>query len=153
MTDPKPPTFYLNLYTDDPKAALEFFEALDFAHMAAWGDDKTAVLTFPAPNATMALMLHRPSRMKEFIRPGTEVGDARKTTSSIYTIAAQSREEVDAALEKAVGAGGKADPYVIPEHGAQFGLYVRSFEDLDGHLWEVASVKPGALTSWMGLFG
>jgi predicted lactoylglutathione lyase len=41
---------------------------------------------------------------------------------------------VDAYVDKAMAAGGKGDPTPTQDFGFMFG---RSFEDLDGHIWEV----------------
>src|SRR3546814_949170 len=49
-------------------------------------------------------------------------------------ISADSREDVDRMIETAVPAGGKADPGPKQDHGF---MYSRSFEDPDGHIWEV----------------
>jgi predicted lactoylglutathione lyase len=44
------------------------------------------------------------------------------------------RDEVDATVGTAAGAGGIADPSPRQDHGFMYG---RSFEDPDGHHWEV----------------
>lgn len=60
-----------------------------------------------------------------------EVSDAKKTTEVILAISLVSKKEVDEMVEKVIKAGGK-------EHRLQdYGwMYSRSFEDLDGHIWE-----------------
>ncbi len=78
------------------------------------------------------------------MRPGTEVNDANKTTEVLVSLAADTKEEVDEILGKAVAAGGKADPYVMKDYGADCGMYSRSFADLDGHIWEVVAMLGGA---------
>ena len=62
-----------------------------------------------------------------------EISDVSKNTEVIVALSTQSREEVDQMMEKVVGAGGKEsrDPQ---DHGWMYG---RSFEDIDGHLWEI----------------
>ena len=62
-----------------------------------------------------------------------EISDVSKNTEVIVAVSTQSREEVDQMMEKVVGAGGKEsrDPQ---DHGWMYG---RSFEDIDGHLWEI----------------
>jgi predicted lactoylglutathione lyase len=45
-------------------------------------------------------------------------------------------------VDKAVGAGGKADPTPVQDFGFMYG---RSFEDPDGHIWEVMWMDPGAV--------
>ncbi|MBE7204719.1 MAG: lactoylglutathione lyase, partial [Parafilimonas terrae] len=42
--------------------------------------------------------------------------------------------EVDEVVEKAGRAGGTLDPGPVQDHGFMYG---RSFEDPDGHVWEV----------------
>ena len=51
--------------------------------------------------------------------------------------------EVDAQVAKATAAGGKADPTPTQEYG-DF-MYGRSFEDPDGHIWEVMWMDPAAI--------
>ena len=48
-----------------------------------------------------------------------------------------SREEVDTMVAKAVASGGKAYRNAT-DHGF---MYHHAFEDLDGHIWEVAYLK------------
>ncbi|KAK4447071.1 glyoxalase-like domain-containing protein [Podospora aff. communis PSN243] len=142
-THPQPkiiPTFYLNIHTSDPEAASEFFTALDFPPVTEYSDAETKSFRLPAPNSTMCLMLHGHKRMKQFMRPDTEVNDAHKTTEALFSLAADTKEQVDEMLGKAVKAGGTADPYVMKNYGADCGMYSRSFADLDGHIWEVVAM-------------
>ena len=48
-------------------------------------------------------------------------------------LSAESREEVDRMIKKALDAGG-GEGREPQDHGWMYG---RSFEDIDGHLWEV----------------
>jgi predicted lactoylglutathione lyase len=52
------------------------------------------------------------------------------------------REAVDAITEKARKAGGKLDPTPQQDYGFMYG---RSFEDPDGHIWEVMWMDPAAV--------
>jgi uncharacterized protein len=51
----------------------------------------------------------------------------------LLCLSLDSRQGVEAIVEKAVLAGGKADPGPKQDHGFMYG---RSFEDLDGHVFE-----------------
>ena len=51
-----------------------------------------------------------------------------------------SREEVDSLVAKALAAGGTA-PREAQDHGF---MYVHGFEDLDGHIWELAYMNASA---------
>ncbi|KAH8127695.1 hypothetical protein LI328DRAFT_130140 [Trichoderma asperelloides] len=85
-------------------------------------------------------MLHSTSRFGEFIRHGSEIIHAKKVTGAIYTLGVAGRDVVDGLLEKAEKAGGKKDPFKMEEYGKSVGIYTRSFEDLDGHIWEATTM-------------
>jgi predicted lactoylglutathione lyase len=63
-----------------------------------------------------------------------KIADARTTSEVLICISADSRDEVDAIVGKATAAGGVADPSPKQDFGFMYG---RSFEDPDGHIWEV----------------
>jgi len=60
--------------------------------------------------------------------------DSRSSVEMMIALSAESREDVDATIAKAAAAGGKADPNPAQDHGFMYG---RSYEDLDGHIFEV----------------
>ena len=62
-----------------------------------------------------------------------EIGDTFKIATVINGLSVESNEEVDSIIKNAIEAGGKE--YNEPK---DYGfMQQRSFEDLDGHLWEV----------------
>lgn len=66
--------------------------------------------------------------------------DARTHTEVIVALSAESRAGVDDLADRAVQAG--AQPSNDPMDDGP--MYLRSFQDLDGHLWEVFHLEPGA---------
>ncbi|RYP77994.1 hypothetical protein DL771_000853 [Monosporascus sp. 5C6A] len=139
------PGFFLNLASADPAAAAAFFTALGFTPMPAWDDAQTKSFRLPHPNQQICLMIHGPGRFKEFMRPDTDIVDARKATEALFSIAVEKRDEVDEWLARVVKAGGTLDPYKMEGFGEGMGMYTRSFTDLDGHIWEVlAMIKGGS---------
>ncbi|KAL0935490.1 uncharacterized protein CTRU02_210081 [Colletotrichum truncatum] len=138
-SDGPTPTFSLNTATKGPAAAEAFFQALGFKVLADWGDAKFKALLLPPPNENLCLMLHDHSRFKEFIRPNTEISDARTSTEVVFSIGLKAREDVDQWLAKAKEAGATLDPYVSPNNAKDMGTYSRSFTDLDGHIWKLIS--------------
>lgn len=64
-----------------------------------------------------------------------DVADPRKVTGALYCLSAESKKHVDEVVEKAERAGGKRDVSAKQDDGQM--MYGRSFEDLDGHVWEV----------------
>jgi predicted lactoylglutathione lyase len=143
MQATNPPSLYLNLPTADPAAALEFFTSMGLTPIEKYSDAITKAFLLPAPNNTVCLMVHGQERFKEFIRPGTAIVDAKTSSQCLFSIAVEKREDVDAWVDKAVRAGGAADPFVLKDHGADCGMYTRSFADLDGHIWETVAMVGG----------
>ncbi len=69
-----------------------------------------------------------------------EIGNAHETTEVLTCLSAESRSEVDETVAKAIAAGGK--PWKEPlEQGPMYG---GSFQDLDGHVWEVMYMEQGS---------
>jgi predicted lactoylglutathione lyase len=60
--------------------------------------------------------------------------DAKTSVEVLLCVSENSRESVDATVDKAWSAGGKLDPTPKQDFGFMYG---RSFEDPDGHIWEV----------------
>lgn len=62
-----------------------------------------------------------------------DIVDATKSTEAILALSVDSRQQVDELVDKALAAGG------LPGHftSDQGFMYGGSFQDLDGHLWEV----------------
>lgn len=66
----------------------------------------------------------------------------------LICLSAESREQVDDLVDRAVGAGGA--PIRKEEHGGF--MYGRSFSDLDGHIWEIMWMDIAAADQ-AGVFG
>jgi len=67
--------------------------------------------------------------------------DATTHTEAILALSADSRAQVDELADKALAAGGQPSNEPMDEGF----MYGRSFQDLDGHLWEVMYMDPSAL--------
>ncbi|RYP50473.1 hypothetical protein DL769_010944 [Monosporascus sp. CRB-8-3] len=139
------PGFFLNLATADTAAADAFFKALGFAPLPDWNDDQSKSFRFPHPNEQIVLMVHGPARFKEFMRPDTDIVDAKKATEALFSVSVETREEVDEWLARVTKAGGTLDPYKLEKFGEEMGMYSRSFADLDGHIWEVLATIHGGV--------
>ena len=74
-------------------------------------------------------------RFSDFIND--EIADASKTTEAITCLSADSREQVDALVAKAIASGGKAWKPAM-EEGPMYG---GSFQDIDGHVWELMHME------------
>src|SRR5207248_72376 len=62
------------------------------------------------------------------------IADAKAVSEVLLCLSADSRVSVDATVERAVLAGGTADPSPKQDYGVMYG---RSIADPDGHVWEI----------------
>ena len=69
------------------------------------------------------------------------IADATKSTEVLVCLSCESRTEVDNLVSRAVAAGGTA-PNAPQDHGFMYG---HGFQDLDGHIWELAYMDPSAV--------
>ena len=88
---------------------------------------------------TIVAMLLSKQRYADFTKK--EIADSTKTSEVLICLSAESREKVDELVNKAVEAGGTANEDA-QDHGFMYG---RSFDDLDGHSWEVMWMDPAAV--------
>jgi predicted lactoylglutathione lyase len=68
------------------------------------------------------------------------IADTTNSAETIVQLRVDSRQQVDELVDKALAAGGQ----VANAPTDQGFLYGRSFQDLDGHLWDVFSINPAA---------
>jgi uncharacterized protein len=71
-----------------------------------------------------------------------KVADAKATSEVLICLSADNREAVDDMVRRAGVAGGTIDPSPIQDYGFMYG---RSFEDPDGHIWEVMWMDVAAM--------
>jgi uncharacterized protein len=120
---------FVNLPVKDLKKSIDFFTQLGFTFNLQFTDDKAACLVI-VENSIYAMLITEPY-FKTFTKK--EIADATKTTEVLIALDAESRDEVEALVKKAVKAGGSlyADPQ---DYGW---MYQHGFADPDGHQWEI----------------
>jgi uncharacterized protein len=70
------------------------------------------------------------------------ISDAHASGSVMLALSAENRDAVNVMTEAAGKAGGVADVNPRQDHGFMLG---RSFEDPDGHMWEIVWMDPNAM--------
>lgn len=107
---------------------MNFFRQLGFSFNPQFTDEKAGCMII---SDTIFSMLLTEEYFKTFTRK--EISDATKATEVLIALDADSKEEVENLVKKAVSAGGStyAD---AQDYGW---MYQHSFEDLDGHQWEI----------------
>lgn len=125
-----PRLIFVNLPVSDLARSTAFYQALNAAKDERFCDGATAAcLVF---SETIHVMLLTHDKFRQFTPKN--IANARETSEVLICISADSREAVDATVEKAGAAGGKVDIGPRQDYGFMYG---RSFEDPDGHIWEV----------------
>jgi predicted lactoylglutathione lyase len=127
---------FVNLPVKDLNKTVEFFTKLGFTFNPQFTDENATCMIVGKDIFVMLLV-------EKFFKTFTkkEISDTTKNTEAIVALSAQSREEVDHMMDKVLGAGGREarDPQ---DHGWMYG---RSFEDINGHLWEIFYMDTSAM--------
>ena len=131
---------FVNLPVKDLNKSKEFFMSLGFSFNPQFTNDEGAAMVI---NDNIYAMLLREPFFQTFTKK--PISDAKKSTEVIIAIDAESREAVDNMVKKAVQAGG-AIYREVDDHGW---MYSHSFEDLDGHQWEVVYIDMDAVPPQM----
>jgi len=119
---------FVNLPVKNVKDSRAFFNALGFEFNPQYSDDQTACMIV---DENIFVMLLEEARFRDFING--EISDAKQTTEVLTCLSAESKEQVDQTIAKAIAAGGKRWKPIL-EQGPMYG---GSFQDLDGHVWEL----------------
>ncbi|MBX4212517.1 glyoxalase/bleomycin resistance/extradiol dioxygenase family protein [Candidatus Pacearchaeota archaeon] len=120
---------FVNLPIKDLDKSMKFWSHLGFKFNPQF-TDKNAACMIVGENIFCMLLVEK--FFRGFIKK--EISDAHKTTEVINAISVSSRKDVDEIIKKAFEAGAK------PSGNTQDAgwMYIQSFQDLDGHLWEIA---------------
>ena len=131
-----PTKIFVNLPVKDLNKSIDFFTKLGYSFNLQFTDEKATCMIISEDIYVMLLV-------EDFFKTFTkkDVADATKTSEVILCLSADSREKVDELVTKAIEAGGTV-PNEKQDHGW---MYQHGFQDLDGHLWEVAYMDESAL--------
>ncbi|MEV0221109.1 VOC family protein [Streptomyces sp. NPDC050704] len=126
---------FVNLPVNNLDASKKFFTELGYSINPQFSDENAASIVIS--DTIVAMLLAKPF-YQGFTKK--EIADATKTSEVLLGLSAESREKVDELVDKALAAGGSAsgEPQ---DHGFMYG---RSFDDPDGHTWEVIWMDPTA---------
>jgi uncharacterized protein len=124
-----PKMIFVNLPVSDLERATAFYEAVGAVKNPQFSDHTASGMII---SETIHVMLLTHEKFSQFTTK--TIADARTSTEVLNCLSADSREEVDGMVAKAKAAGGRADPGPTQDYGFMYG---RSFEDPDGHIWEI----------------
>ncbi|WP_079909512.1 VOC family protein [Paenibacillus sp. 32352] len=127
---------FVNLPVKDLNRAIDFFSAIGFEFNSQFTDHNAACMVINDRTFVMLLV-------EEFFQTfmSKEIANTAKSSEVIMALSASSRENVDSIVDKALALGGSVSQEPV-DHGF---MYTRSFQDPDGHLWEVIYMDAKAI--------
>lgn len=119
---------FVNLPVADLPKAKAFYEKVGAVNDPRFTDETAACMTF-SDEIHVMLLTHA-----KFMHFSPKPIASRDTAEVLLAMSADSREAVDKVVDAAGVAGGKADAFAKQDYGW---MYSRSYEDPDGHIFEV----------------
>jgi predicted lactoylglutathione lyase len=119
---------FINLPVRDLAKSKAFYEAVGAVNNPQFSDDTAACMVLS--DSIFVMLLTHPKWASFTKKP---ISDAHRASEVMLALNADDRAAVDALVAAAGAHGGKADVNPVQDLGFMYG---RSFEDLDGHIWE-----------------
>jgi predicted lactoylglutathione lyase len=120
---------FVNLPVSDLARATAFYQAIGATKNEQFCDETASCMVF---SETIHAMLLTHDKFRQFTPK--KIADAKTSSEVLICVSAESRDAVDDVVGRVKAAGGAADPSPKQDFGFMYG---RSFEDPDGHIWEV----------------
>ena len=128
---------FVNLPVADLEKSKAFYSAIGFTNEPKFTDETAAAMQL---SDAICVMLLTHDKWKGFTTK--TIPDAKQSAQVMLCLSRESREHVDATLADVATAGGNADCDPPQDYGFMYG---RSFEDPDGHNWEVMWMDQAAV--------
>jgi len=128
MSQPNAKLIFVNLPVTDLDRSVAFYEAIGGRKDTRFSDATAAAMVL---SETIHVMLLTHDKYRQFT--SKEIADAHKTSAALICVSEDSRAAVDTTVDKAVNAGAR-ETRPAQDYGFMYG---RSFDDPDGHGWEV----------------
>ncbi|MBP0717757.1 VOC family protein [Burkholderia sola] len=127
-----PTQLFINLPVQDLPKATEFYTALGARMNPQFSDETSSCMVL---TDTLFVMLMPHEKWAHFTKK--PIADSRRESEVMLALNVEDRDTVDKMTDTAGTHGGQADVNARQDLGF---LYGRSFEDPDGHIWEVIYV-------------
>ena len=120
---------FVNLPVTNLARSISFYEAIGATNNPQFTDDNAAMMSF---SSEVNVMLLTHARWADFTTKA--IPDARTNAQVLLALSRDSRAAVDAITARAEAQDTVIDPTPVQDFDWMYG---RSFEDPDGHIWEV----------------
>ncbi len=132
---------FVNLPVTDLEKSTAFYKALGAVKNEKFSNETTSCMVL---SETIHVMLLNHDRYRDFTSKA--IPDAKASAQMLLCLSMDSSQACDKAVDTAVEAGGTADPTPKQDYGFMYG---RSYEDPDGHIWEVMWMDAAAMDKAM----
>ncbi len=132
MSTATPQMIFVNLPVRELEASKQFFAALGYRFNPQFTDENAACMV--VSDSIFVMLLVEPFFQTFTVKA---LSDAHRQAEVITCLSAHSRDAVDVLVDKALAAGA-TEPMPARDYGF---MYQRGFQDLDGHLWEIAYME------------
>jgi uncharacterized protein len=122
---------FVNLAVKDLDRSKALFDRLGFTFNPQFTDETAACMVI-AEDICAMLVTH--PKFKEFTKK--DIVDAHNATEVLTCLSFDSKDEVNKIVDTAAGGTEAREPM---DYGFMYG---RSFNDLDGHIWEIIWMDP-----------
>lgn len=136
---------FINLPVTDLQKSMAFYEAVGATNNPQFTDETAACMVV---SDVIHVMLLTHDKWKTFTSKA--IPNAHDSAQVLLCLSSDTKDGVSQLVDSAVSAGGKADPTPTQDYGFMFG---RSFEDPDGHIWEVMWMDMSAMPADMAEAG
>jgi hypothetical protein len=128
---------FVNLPVKDLDRSVAFFTALGYRFNPQFTNENATCMIVSEDHVYVMLLV------EPFFQTFTSkaIADARTSTEVLLCLSCESRAQVDELVAKAVAAGGST-PTKAQDRGF---MYQHGYQDLDGHVWELMYMEPGAM--------
>ncbi len=128
---------FINLPVRDLQAATNFYLAIGGTLNPQFSNDQASSIMF---SDSIGVMLLTHQYYSQFTT--RQIGNPKRESQMLIALTTDSKDEVNAVIEKGVAAGGRADPNPAQDLGFMFNRHI---EDPDGNVWEFLWMNPAAM--------
>ena len=119
---------FINVPVKDLQKSMDLYTKMGFSNNPQFSDDTAKCMVW---SDTIFLMLLTHDKFASFATK--PIADTKASLAGLFSLSADSFEEVNSITEAAVNAGAK-EPNEMRDYGF---MQQRTIEDFDGHTWEV----------------
>ena len=126
---------FVNLPVKDLGQSMSFFRSIGYSFNPQFTDETAACMVIS--DDIYAMLLTHP-KFSDF--SPKKIADATQTSEVITALSTDSKDKVNSLVDAALQAGATEN-----RNPTDYGfMYLRSFSDLDGHIWEIFWMDPSA---------